>query len=443
MKKVLKSLVLLVVALLLMTQTSVHADMGAPTFISYQMQVINPNGVPYYNYDDSLKGTVPKDTIVTIDYESYKGESKFYSIKFKDATNKEQNGRLKNLNGLVMAKDELTIEDAKNDSYFHKYDTKKKALVYKDGGVAIRKGPSSAYAEVGRLEEGTIVEYEYSIGSDGDDSTYIYIETNNVKGWIIALEKEVLVQNDAMYIFRVDKVTPKGTIPANTIIKPEYRSDPWTGEALFKYNGIETMIKTRWDDKGTVVYINGDKASQYSAKEKIDIHKTADQKSEVVGSIPVSEKFNVLGSYYEDEHSSKETDDYIDYNGIKGWYRRTENNSEYVTNVNVDVNVTAQNIVEENTVVQNTIIQSHTVENKIKDDKKDAISGETIVLMCTMAGITVALAALMIIILVCKKTKNNVPNQNVNQPMNQPINQNINPIQTTDQNQNNNPGQNG
>ena len=67
MKKVLKSLVLLVVALLLMTQTSVHADMGAPTFISYQMQVINPNGVPYYNYDDSLKGTIPKDTIVTIE----------------------------------------------------------------------------------------------------------------------------------------------------------------------------------------------------------------------------------------------------------------------------------------------------------------------------------------------------------------------------------------
>jgi hypothetical protein len=203
------------------------------------------------------------------------------------------------------------------------------------------------------------------------------------------------------------------------------------------------MIKTRWDDKGTVVYINGDNASQYFAKERIDIHKTADQKSEVIGSIPVSEKFNVLGSYYEDEHSSKETDDYIDYNGIKGWYRRTENNSEYVTNVNVDVKVTPQNTVEENTVVQNTIIQSHTEENTIKDDKKDAISGETIVLMCVMAGITVALAALMIIILVCKKTKNKVPNQSVNQPMNQPMNQNINPVQTTDQNQNNNPGQNG
>ena len=69
--------------------------------------------------------------------------------------------------------------------------------------------------------------------------------------------------------------------------------------------------------------------------------------------------------------------------------------------------------------------------------------------MCTMAGITVALAALMIIILANKKTKNNIQNQNVNvnQPintnMNQPINQNINPVQTTDPNQNNNPGQNG
>ena len=67
------------------------------------------------------------------------------------------------------------------------------------------------------------------------------------------------------------------------------------------------------------------------------------------------------------------------------------------------------------------------------------MSMETVVLMCSMAGISIALAAVVIILLVNKKTKNNVPNQtvNINQAVNPNMNQNINPVQSNDQNQNN------
>lgn len=452
MRKVLKSLLAILVALCLVVPLSAHADMSAPSFKPYEMQVINPNGVEYYEYDGKVKGTIPKDTIVTISYESTddNGEA-YYSISFKKDAKKSVNGRLKNLNGLVLIKDSLSIEEAKNDHYFSKAKTKKKALVYKEGGVSLRKGPASAYPEIAKIEKGTKLEYEYSLGSEGDSTSYIYVETDKGNGWLKVLDGEVLVENDSTYIFRKDKVTTNGTIPANTVITPEYRTDPWTDAALFTYNGIEELIKTRWDDEGTVVYIYESRNSSYITEKPIEIHKTADLSSEIIATIPANATFSLLGSYYENE-ASKESDDYINYNGIKGWYHSTEEISKYIELVKpVDPVDDEEDEDEDEDEEEEDEDEDEDVEDDIEDKKDNKMSGDTIVLMCSMAGITIALAALMIIILANKKTKNNVPNQNVNMNTNinpnmnpnMNINQNINPVQTNNPNQNNNPGQNG
>ena len=463
MKKFLKSLVLLVVALFLITPFSAHADMSAPSFKPYQMQVINPNGVEYYETSPSADpgakpvGRIPKDTIVTIYYEG----TDYYSVSYKLDAEKEVSKIIHNLNGLVLIKDSFSLEDAKKDQDLTEAKTTRKALVYKEEGVSLRKGPASAYPEIARFEKGTKLEYKYSLTSYGGGSgtTYIYVETDKGNGWLKVLDKEVLIENDYTYIFRVDKVTPNGTIPANTILTPEYKADEWTHEALFSYNGFEIMVKTYFDDDGTVVEIeDGPAAKKCLAKNDLIIHKTADQNSEVLGKIPAKAEFTNIGTYYYDEHTSDETDNYIEYKGIKGWFHSQGKDYEWADDDEDESEEDDEDEDEPEDEDEDEDEDDRRVPIAPKPQKEDkGFSGETIVLMCTMAGITVALAALMIIILANKKTKNNIQskNVNVNQPMNQPVNpnmnqpinqqmnQSINPVQTTDPNQTNNPGQNG
>ena len=454
MKKVLKSLVLLVVALFLITPFSANADMGSPSFKPYQMQVINPNGVEYYETSFSADpvgkpaGRIPKDTIVTVHYEG----TDYYNVSYKLDAEKEVSRIIRSLNGLVLIKDSFSLEEAKKDQDLVEEKVARKALVYKEEGVSLRKGPASAYPEIARFEKGTKLEYKYAFTDylGGDSPTYIYVETDKGNGWLKVLDGEVLTENSDTYIFRIDKETPNGKIPANTILTPEYKADDWTREALFSYNGSEIMIKTDFDDDGTVVEIDdGPAAKKCLAKNDIIIHKTADQNSEVLGKIPAKAEFTNIGTYYSDDHMSDDTDNYIDYKGIRGWFHSEGKDYDWVKDDDDE-----DEPEEDEDEPEDEDEDDRRVPIAPKPQKEDkGFSGETIVLMCTMAGITVALAALMVIILANKKTKNNVQNQNVNvnqpvnpnmnQPINQQMNQNINPVQTTDPNQNNNPGQNG
>ena len=439
MKKVLSSLLAVLVVAFLITPLASHADMGTPAFNSYKMQVTSPSGVEYYlSTPDAEKsaGTLPKDTIVTIDYE---GKSDSYGIyySFRSDNNKKTSGYLRSLNGLVLLKDSITLEDIKNDDAFGQSETKQKALVYKEGGVDLLKGPAAAYEKIATFEKGTILEFQYYLGGDGDSKSYIYVETEKGKGWVNLLGGEVLIENNVEYIFRKDKtISNDVTIPANTILKPEYRTDEWSKKALFKYNGAEALLNTFRDDVALSLY-----EAKYTTTKELDIYKTAEG-SEVVGKLPQNAEFVHKASYSEEEYNTDSPEDvYLEYNGIQGWIRLSTPKEISWVNNQVNPGARAENVVTNTVTVGGGAIWNQRNEINVVNevnDPKPGMSMETVVLMCSMAGISVALAAVVIILLVNKKTKNNVQNTNMNQTVNQNINQNINPVQSNDQNQNKN-----
>ena len=443
MKKVLKSLALLIIALLIITPFTAHADMGSPSFNPFKMQVTSPNGVDYYKSTpdaETKAGTLQKNTIITIQYEGKRDNLGTYYYFESDGNNKIS-GYLKNLSGLVLLKDSITLEDIKNDDAFGKSELKQKALVYKEGGVDLLKGPAAAYEKIATFEKGTILEFQYYLGGDGDSKSYIYVENEKGKGWVNLLGGEVLIENNVEYIFRKDKtISNDVTIPANTILKPEYRTDEWSKKALFKYNGAEALLNTFRDDIALSLY-----EAKYSTNKEFDIYKTAEG-SEVVGKLPQNAEFVHKASYSEEEYNTGSPEDvYLEYNGIQGWIRlSTPKEIKWITSL-TNPGTSTENVVTNTVTVGGGAIWNQRNEVNVVNevnDPKPGMSMETVVLMCSMAGISIALAAVVVILLVNKKTKNNIQNQNVNinQAVNQNMNQNINPVQSN--NQNNNPGQN-
>ena len=456
MKKVLKSLILLVIAFILIAPLTAQADMGAPTFHSFEMQVVTPDGVDYYkSYQnmDTKEGTLAKDTVVTILSETTDSNNNtFYS--FRAGTTNRINGYLKSLNGLVLLQDSLTLADLPRNEGFEKEEVAQKALVYKESGVDLLKGPASAYAKIATIEKGTVLEYQHYLGGDGINSrSYIYVETDKGNGWVKLLDGEVLIENDTEYIFKTDKaISSEVTIPANTILKPEYKTDGWTGKALFKYNGSETLLNVFKDNVALPVW-----DAKYTAKTELNIYKTYDPNGEIIGKLPAGTEFNYKSAYDEEEYGSGDSNSniYIEYNGIKGWIYTNYKNLKAVDGT-VSPSTNPTNAVSENTTVVN-ITGNEVNTNRIvtpPSAKDENMPIETTILICALAGISIALAAVVIILLVNKKTKNNIqanPNINMNQAVNPNMNpnmypnmnQNINPVQSNDINQNNNPGQNG
>ena len=165
----------LFVLLLLVIPFGVNADMGAPEIKPYDMVVTNPDGVDYYDSINlsTVSGHLDKDTVITIDYEN----DNSYSFSYNDT-----HGYLKDVDNLVLVKDTFDPEkETLPESY--KLAKKEKAIVYADEGIDIQTGPAKIYKKVGHLKKGTVVEYKYIA-----TSTYIYVETNNGKGWIRILD---------------------------------------------------------------------------------------------------------------------------------------------------------------------------------------------------------------------------------------------------------------
>ena len=377
MKKILSVLVLL----LLLIPFSVRADMGAPDVKSYDLQVTNPDGVNYYtdNTCSEVKGHLDKDATVTVVYES----SEFFNIKIGDS----ETGFLKSIDGLSLLKDSLSPEEALGQGV-EKLDTKQKAIVYADDGVDILSGPALAYKKSGHLKKGTEVEYEYYAGHE---PVYIYVETKEGNGWLNILEKKVLLEYTEEYIIKNDIDTTCGTIPANTALKAKYKTDQWSHSALFTYNGCEVMLGIFRDP--TTLLIRGGK---YSSSTEQTIHKTADQSSEVVGTIPASTEFIGMASYFEYEGADTGLL-YVEYNDVKGWITYDQQIVSYLGEAEIKSQVT--DVVEPKK-------EEPKKEEKKETKKSSGLSGDTIVLISVIGGASVALAAIVTIVLVNKKKKN-------------------------------------
>lgn len=390
MKKFLKIFVLL----LLVVPFAVKADMGAPEIKSYDVVVTNPDGVDYYlDRAKTQTAHLEKDEVVTVDFEMVGSESSEFDIKKSDGTK----GYLDSLDGLIAVKEEINPEEYLEQG-ISKLESPKKAIVYAEGGVDIQAGPATGYKVLGHLKKGTELEYQYISGREDNDTTYIYVETKEATGWINILNSNVLIGSTYEYIFKSDVETTCGTIPMNTVLKPKYRTDTWSHKALFKYNDCEVLLGVFRDKNILPIY--GSKNISYI---DVDIHKTADLQSEVIGTIPANAEYIGIANYSEYE-GAEDLLSYVEYNGVKGWvYYESRNDFKYIEEYQLESQVTEEPTKEE---PKN---EDPKKEEPTKDDPKKSssfFSGENFVIICVVAGVALALAAVVTIVLVNKKKKN-------------------------------------
>ena len=381
MKKFLKLFVLL----LLVIPFSVYADMGAPEIRPYEVIVTNPNGIDYYdnttNYN--VKGHLNYNDIVTIQYESS------YSVQILINGSYYQ---LKSTDGLVAVKDNVKPDEELGNGV-NKLDSKKKALVNKTGGVDILAGPGMGYKKVGHLDKGTIVEYEYDTGYS---TVFIYVETNEGNGWLNVLESSVLLEDGSMYIFSEDYKDTCVTIPKNTILKANYKTDQWSRSTIFKYENCEVTIKTTGAKNPVhIVPFNG------KTKAELKIYSEASTSSSVIGTIPANSSIVRYGmeDVPEEEFKKYIGTYYVKYNDIKGWIFASYEEAEfsYENQVENDLEVT-YNPKDDTESKEVTVTET--------TEKANKMSTNTIVIICVIVGISLSVIALGIIVLTNKKKKN-------------------------------------
>lgn len=380
----------LFILLLLCVPCFVKADMGAPMLREFEIVVVNPDGVNYepLQYSDVSDPHLAKDQVVVVESE-YDG--KYYiSVREEDGT-LTGIGTINSLEGFSIVQEVVDPTKNENDLSIKKYDSKQKAIVYSENGVNIYQGPSKIYKNVGTIKKGAKLEYQYAIDGEGG-ITYIYVDYNGKKGWVEILEKNVLIQNEAQYIFRVDVESECGIIPKNTIIKPEYKTDRWSRSALFEYNKCKTLLNIFKSDDIITLY-NG------KAKSKVEIAVYDDSdKTNLITTIPANTEFKYYGGT--DATFGSLDIQYVEYEGKRGWSFASLEDYE-ITNIEYDDYANLDNSDKEG--------KKETKKNTKKETKKENkilnIDSKEFVILCVAAGVIVSLTALVIILLINKKKK--------------------------------------
>ena len=384
--KILKRILLfLAIVISVLWIEAVYADMSAPELREFEIVVINPDGVNYYDYKDDFAGHLNKDDIVIVEYE-YNGK---YTIGKKEINQYGREttnsiGYINSLEGFSIVQEEVDPTKLTDDRSITKYDEPKKARVYADEGVDIYKGPSSVYEKVGHIKKGAVLTYKYAVGMVG--ITHIYVEYNGVKGWVEILHSQVLIQNDTQYIFSKDVTSECGTVPKNSVTTPNYTTDAWTRNTLFEYNGCEFMHSTFRDEDIYPIY----QVSQITSEE-VKLYEYADTSSSVVATIPAGAEVTVLAS--KDTIGDLNYVIYMKYNDIKGWALGTGEIFDY-NKKPVEIN-------EEEIKVEDTI---EVEEPKVDDIKNPMFTKKlgltTFIILCVFGVSLLVITALVIIILV-------------------------------------------
>lgn len=385
-----KKIKILLVFILLLIPCMVRADMGAPMLKPYDMVVVAPDGIDYYDYEGNVKGHLNKDDKITINSEFRDGYT--FTIDGNLGTYD-----LKDLTGLVLLKEELTPEDLLNEGYSSDPNThngiviknvtsNNTALVYAEGGVDVKKGPSKGYDTVSHLDKNTTIKYVYRIG-DPTGSTHIYVDSNEVKGWIDILDGKVLLQNTTKFITYKEIELSCTKVPKNTILSPKYIADNWTHKVLVEYGNCKDLYNYFRGAEGLVGLTN----NNYIANAELDIYEEYGNGGEKLGTIPADASFVVMGNA--SQQGDTLGDLYVSYDGKKGWIR-----SEHA-NFKIDFdNQYNEEAKKEITIEEDPEETNHENENNdISPNPVDYTS------MYVIIGLSIALIAAIIVILVNRK----------------------------------------
>ena len=192
-------------------------------------------------------------------------------------------------------------------------------LFFTAENIDVYSGPSSAYKKVGTIKEDTDLFYRYYY------DPYIYVEKNELKGWINAKENNIFILGIDDFITTKEIESNCGKIPVNTIFKTPMVKAIDIYDVLVEYNGCRTLVKSL-DDESMVSMIN-----QYLVNgRKVKLYETPEFDSKVIDTIPKYAILKNLAIYYqkfEDGEGSgiatpgdrKKNRWYVEYKSVRGW----------------------------------------------------------------------------------------------------------------------------
>ena len=291
------------------------------------------------------------------------------------------------MNGTKLVTDE--VDPTKESDEFIKK-TNNRALVYAENGVDIRKGPSNAYDKIGHIKKGEKIEYTYFVGDDEASIACIYVDYNGKKGWVDILEGKVLIEQKRDFITMEDYKLSDTIIPKNTIVRSYYSTDIWSHKSLVEYNNYKELVHR--NEKSKLLEMG---PSTVIAKKEFKVYTEANNKGTEVTTIPNNAQFTSLAEYM--QRGVKEEQRYVEYQNKKGWIKISdwEERELIFDDSDTDVNENGEE----------TIGDIAPSPNKKDEKKTKKQTPEDYTLTYVIIGSSVALAALMVIILVNKKKK--------------------------------------
>ena len=364
MKKILKTIILLI----LIVPFIVKADMGMPLMETYEVEVVKDE-INYYDWEgmDNGKplGTIPKGTTLTIDYGYPQNGIEYLSTKYKN-----EHVFVKSTD--VVAKGEFGI-DAEGVQVVGR-GNRFKALKEVD----VRKGPSESFEKVGTLKAGIYL-YKYETLSPN----YYYVDTGDIKGWVQPKEGDMLF-NGTTYVVPVELDTKCGKIPANYEFKEVWFEKEPAGFLDLEYNNCKIQLNS-YNDVVTLTTIK----EVYKTTDEITLYTDVDKETKSEDTIPKGKEYLLLSVQYAKKKSNTTSFYYyIEYNKKRYWVESIEQGkkSEYVKEY------------------EEPVEKEEKEEDKTEEKKTDT---KTIVIICIVAGTSLALGALVTLILVNKKGKKN------------------------------------
>lgn len=385
MKRFLK---LLLVAILVMPFMA-KADMGAPQISSIEVTIANENGIDYYDYDGkTVKGHLNKgDKIKVVSLDIDGNEYYVELANGNDAIVKASDIK-NNSEYPVTSKD---VVDRGQDYEIY---------VFEEKGVDIRKGPYDFYEKVAHLDAGTKLKYRYAIydgeGNGSEDGKYnfgihaVYVEQDGVKGWINILDSKVLVSVEPKYYIIFNSIDSENTFYSKgsssdfKVIKSSgWETNSWDREILVYEDGKFKLI----DDYYSIIPA---KIQSYTSKKDIK----GEQNTIKAG----TEFYILVGDDYDDSSfiymvkgsnkiCSMYSDDF-DEKLMKSFTKVSEAKVEDVFTISE--------------VVEPEYKTTITKENNNDNNNKESKTTNTIVI-CAIVGCSVALIAVVTIILLNKK----------------------------------------
>ena len=374
-----KKLLSVLLAVLLIIPVTANADMGAPGITSYTGEVIKEDGIDYYTYGESSlvkSGHYDKGTKLTANYELKHDGVAYLSVC--EVENKDKCNYIKSA--------DILPEGGKvSPDKGRKLDKASEYLVIADE-VEVREGPSESYKVVGTLKKGDKGSYQYIMDAN------IYIEKGDVKGWVYAIEKRVFVKG-ADRIAVVEKDTDCGKIPANTVLTGLWDGLAWDGVSLVNYNGKECMVITF---KSEELYEFRSEPYNSTTTKNGKLYETGELKK-VIAEVPKGSAISYLasGEYWSER-------DYVEYNGTKGWYVEDEEEKPTPTPTTTPEPTSTPEPTHEPTTGD---VAPTTDPEVISPNKSNEMDTMTIIIMCCIGAIAIALTALVTIILLNKKRK--------------------------------------